>query len=57
MPQPCSRFVALAAAAAIAFGLAAVTRVDEPAATGAPRRGDGFQNSHVEFTPKGIGAR
>ena len=55
MPQPFFRFVKIAAAAA---GVAAIalTRADSPADSGAPRRGDRFQNNHVEFEPKGLGA-
>ena len=56
MPQPFHFFAALAASTAIALAAAAMTRADEPSASGAPRRGDRFQNSHVEFEPKGLGA-
>ncbi|MGZ8260038.1 MAG: MBL fold metallo-hydrolase [Caldimonas sp.] len=55
MPQPLSRFARIAVAAAVGVAAVVATRADAPA-EGAPRRGDRFQNSHVEVEPKGLGA-
>ena len=56
MPQSLHRFLRSAAAALIGCSLLAASGADAPVGGGAPRRGDRFQNNHVEFEPKSLGA-
>ena len=56
MPQSFLRFARIAAAAVLGIAAMAMTRADAPAETGAPRRGERFQNNYVEFEPKGLTA-
>ena len=56
MPNSSLRLAAIAAAAVAGIAAIALTRAEAPAGTGAPRRGERFQNNYVEFEPKGLGA-
>ncbi|HEY2188411.1 MAG TPA: MBL fold metallo-hydrolase [Caldimonas sp.] len=56
MPRPFLCLVTIVAAALVGIVAMTMPRADAPAATGAPRRGDRFQNNYVEFEPKGLGA-
>ena len=56
MPQSFLRFARIAAAAVLGIAAMAMTRADAPVETGAPRRGERFQNNYVEFEPKGLAA-
>jgi N-acyl-phosphatidylethanolamine-hydrolysing phospholipase D len=56
MPRPLLRLATLVAAVLAGIAAMTMTRADGTAETGAPRRGDRFQNNYVEFEPKGLGA-
>jgi N-acyl-phosphatidylethanolamine-hydrolysing phospholipase D len=56
MSRPFLRLATLVAAALAGIAAMTMARADASAGTGAPRRGDRFQNNYLDFEAKGLGA-